>query len=399
MTGAASRVASTIGLWWPAADEARLREAADVWDRLAGAVDAASAAGRDAAGRTTTAGWGGDAAATAAEAWGRQDGALGGEAADARRLAGTLREYAGAVEDAKRQIEDLVAVAGGLLVAGGVAAIVTGGLTEVAAAAVTAELVSAAAAVGVELSATVAGIAGSALTVAAFGAGESVLGDVTTQGIREGVFDGSGFSFSELGASAGGGALLGGVGGGVMGGVAVGPIARTAAGDLSALRAPGGRIRAVLDPPNVGAQGGRFAPGVHELPGARAFQAHERPTAELLASEGKSVHARAEVNARDVKNPDALVRAGRDDPGTYTEFKRPRKPTNTAVKDEIRRAAKQLDQYGGGDLVLDGRASGLTREAAEKGLRRALGEARTHGSVLPSRIRIVLADGSSIHHP
>jgi hypothetical protein len=155
----------------------------------------------------------------------------------------------------------------------------------------------------------------------------------------------------------------------------------------------------VLDPPNWGAQGGRFTPGVHELPGARPFQPHERPTADLLASEGKSVYSRAEVNAQKIKNPDALVRVGPDDPGTYTEFKQPQRPTDAAVKEEIRRAAKQLHQYGGGDLVLDGRAKGLSREVAETGLRRALGQARTHGSVLPSRIRIVLEDGSSIHYP
>jgi hypothetical protein len=398
MTGAVSQAAATVGLWWPAADEQRLRDAAEVWDHLAGAVDAASGAGRDAMTRTTTA-WSGEAASAATRAWGGQDEVLATQATDARRVAAALREYAGAVVDAKRQVEELAAAVGATLVVGGVTAFFTFGISEGVAAGVTAELVSAAAAVGVELSSTVAGITGGALTAATFGAAESVAGDVIAQGVREGGFDEHSFSWAEVGASAAIGGVSGGVVGGGAGALAVGPIARTAAGDLSGLRAPGGRIRAVLDPPNWGAQGGRFAPGVHELPGARAFQPHELPTAELLASEGKSVHARAEVNAQNVKNPDALVRARPDDPGTYTEFKQPQRPTDSAVKDEIRRAAKQLDQYGGGDLVLDGRANGLSREAAERGLRRALGQAQTHGSVLPSRIRIVLGDGSSIHYP
>lgn len=398
MTGTASRVADAIGIWWPAADEARLRDAADVWERLASATDAASAGGRDAAGRAASA-WSGEAASTAVQAWSRQEESLRGQSDDARRVAAALRDYAGAVEDAKRQVEDLVAVAGGLLVAGGVAAIVTGGLTEAAAAAVTAELVSAAAAVGVELSATVAGIAGGALATATFGVGESVIGDVVTQGIREWGFDRGRFSFTEVGESAAAGGLLGGVGGGVAGGIAVGPIARTAAGDLSGLRAPGGRIRAVLDPPNWGAQGGRFTPGVHELPGARAFLPHERPTAELLASDGKSVHARPEVQKPNIKNPDALVRIGKDDPGTYTEFKRPTANSTKAVKKALTDAERQLRDYGGGLVVVDGRAVGLSREMAEAGLARAAGLIPSDARALPSEIRIILGDGTELRAP
>ena len=398
MTGAVSDAAATVGLWWPAADEQRLRDAAEVWDRLAGAVDAASVAGRGAMTVTTTA-WSGEAASAASRAWGRQDEALAAQATDARRVAAALREYAGSVEDAKRQVEELVAGVGATLVVGGAAAFFTFGISEAVAAGVTAELVAAAAAVGVELSSTVAGITGGALTAATFGAAESVAGDVTAQAVRTGVFGERPFSWAEVGESAAIGGVSGGVVGAPFGALAVRPIARTAAGDLTGLRAPGGRIRAVLDPPNWGAQGGRFTPGVHELPGARPFQPHELPTAELLASEGKSVYARAELDVDGLSNPDSIVRASRGDPGTYTEFKRPTKPTDTAVKNEIMTAGSQLRQYGGGDLVVDGRTIGLDQAVAEKGLKRALGQARAHGSPLPDRIRVVLADGSSIHHP
>jgi hypothetical protein len=341
MAGAVSQAAATVGLWWPAADERRLRDAAEVWDRLAGAIDVASGAGRDAIDRATTA-WSGEAASAAGQAWGRQDRALVAQAADARQVAAALREYADAVDEAKRQVEELVAAAGATLVVGTVAAVATLGIAEAAAAGLTAWLVSTAAAVGVELSGTVAAITGGALTAATFGAAEGALGDVTAQGIREGVFSRGEFSLAELGRSAAVGGASGGVVGGGLGGLAVGPVARTAAGDFSALRAPGGRIRAALDPPNWGAQGGRFTPGVHELPGARAFQPHELPTAELLASEGKSVYARAELNAQDAKNPDALVRTRPDDAGAYTEFKRPTELSDGAVKNEIMKAAKQL---------------------------------------------------------
>ena len=251
----------------------------------------------------TTTAWSGEAASAASRAWGRQDEALAAQATDARRVAAALREYAGSVEDAKRQVEELVAGVGATLVVGGAAAFFTFGISEAVAAGVTAELVAAAAAVGVELSSTVAGITGGALTAATFGAAESVAGDVTAQAVRTGVFGERSFSWAEVGESAAIGGVSGGVVGAPFGALAVRPIARTAAGDLTGLRAPGGRIRAVLDPPNWGAQGGRFTPGVHELPGARPFQPHELPTAELLASEGKSVHARAEVNVDGRQEP------------------------------------------------------------------------------------------------
>jgi hypothetical protein len=398
MTGAVSQAAATVGLWWPAADEQRLRNAADVWDRLAGAVDAASGAGRDAVTGTTTA-WSGEAASAATHAWDRQGEALAAQATDARRVAAALREYADAVEDAKRQVEELAAEAGAVLIVGAVAAVVTFGIGEAVAAGMTAGLVSAAAAVGVELSGTVAAITGGALTAATFGATEGAAGDVAVQAVRVWGYDDGGFSPAEIGSSALAGGASGGIVGGGAGALAVGPIARTAAGDLAALRAPGGRIRAVLDPPNWGAQGGRFTPGVHELPGARPFESHELPTAELLASEGKSVHARAPVNVTGVKNPDALVRSAPDDPGTYAEFKQPSANSTKAVKKALTDAERQLRDYGGGLVVVDGRAIQLSREVAEAGMARAAGLVRSDGRALPSEVRVILGDGTQIQLP
>ena len=39
MTGLAQEVIAKVGLWWPAADEGKLREAADAWRQCAGSLD------------------------------------------------------------------------------------------------------------------------------------------------------------------------------------------------------------------------------------------------------------------------------------------------------------------------------------------------------------------------
>lgn len=50
----------------------------------------------------------------------------------------------------------------------------------------------------------------------------------------------------------------------------------------------------------------------------------------------------------------------------------------------------------GGDLVLDGRAIGLTRESAEQAWRRALGQAAKYGQRLPMEMIVLLADGTTL---
>lgn len=66
-------------------------------------------------------------------------------------------------------------------------------------------------------------------------------------------------------------------------------------------------------------------------------------------------------------------------------------------------AGAQLDQYkdryGPGRAVIDGRGAGLTAEDADRGFRRAAGQARTHGQPMPPSIRIILGDGSSKYYP
>lgn len=100
-----------------------------------------------------------------------------------------------------------------------------------------------------------------------------------------------------------------------------------------------------------------------------------------------------------MKNPDLIVRRGPADHGVVTELKNLEAPTTTAVKRSITDAGGQLAPGGGGDVVIDGRAVGLTRDTAEAGWRRTVGQARKHGQPLPRSVTIVLADGTTVVFP
>jgi hypothetical protein len=120
--------------------------------------------------------------------------------------------------------------------------------------------------------------------------------------------------------------------------------------------------------------GDAFEAGVHDPHGR--FMPKETAIAERLASEGLVVHARKIVEGHDgYKNPDAIVRSGPEDPGRITEFKTLGAPTSTSVRGNIMDAASQVRFHGGGDLVLDGRAAGLTEAEALRGYARAAGQA------------------------
>jgi len=73
------------------------------------------------------------------------------------------------------------------------------------------------------------------------------------------------------------------------------------------------------------------------------------------------------------------------------------------VQRNILEAGGQLDQYkdryGAGRAVIDGRGIGLTADNADRGFRRAVGQARDHGQPMPPSIRIILGDGSSRYYP
>ncbi|MEU4242405.1 WXG100 family type VII secretion target [Actinoplanes sp. NPDC026619] len=156
-----------------------------------------------------------------------------------------------------------------------------------------------------------------------------------------------------------------------------------------------------------------FDPGNHKSPLGSDFKAgvedpegrllsHEKPIAEYLADKGEMVHARTPDDSPDVKNPDVMVRKGPDDPGTVTEFKSMLKQTedpSNALKDDILEAADQVDQKGGGGVVVDGRPIGLTDEQAQAAYDRILGreaqaEAKGGHLSVPESIRVILGDGT-----
>ena len=214
----AQQVIAKVGLWWPSADEGGLRLAASAWRSFAAEVDGVGFEG-SAAARALVGANSGPAVDAFEGFWARYDGGSGsylpGIADGARAMAGALEQFAGAVADARRRVEELAVEVGATLVVGTALAIFTFGAAEAAAAGISAGLIASAASIGVELSATAAAIGGGVLAGAAFGAVEAAAVDVAVaQPIRvEGFHDG-GFSLDEVEASLATGGVLGGLGGG-----------------------------------------------------------------------------------------------------------------------------------------------------------------------------------------
>ncbi|MCD2197910.1 hypothetical protein LQ327_31525 [Actinomycetospora endophytica] len=379
-------IVSEVGLWWPSADEEKLREAARAWARMAGALDGAVDVGRAGAAQATTH-WAGDAARMFAAAWQQHEQTLHDDAVGARALSAALTEYADAVADAKRRVEELAMTAGATIVAGVGLAWLTFGTSAAAAAGVSASLVAAASAIGVELSATAATIVAGALVGITFGAVEgAVVNMAVTQPLRVQAFHDGGYSTAEVATSATAGGLLSGALGGVAAGVRPvaggAPAPRSAAEDLAELDS---RITAALDPANRGALGPLFRVGLHETPTA-TFTPAQRPAATLLEDEGHSVHARPD--------PAALVRSSPADGGRLTELMRPAEPTGAAVENAILEANGRLARNGSGDIVVDARGTTLDENAAGEGLVAAITRIMSQGHEPPDSIRFVFDDRS-----
>ncbi len=433
-------VVEEVGLWWPAADEERLRAAAAAWDRAAAELDRAREVGWSGA-TAARASWEGGAADAFATTWAAHETALREDAAGCRALGEALVRFAAAVEDAKARVTELAVTAGATIVAGVGLAWLTFGTSAAAAAGVGAGLVAAAAAIGVELSATAAAVLGGVVVGAVFGAVEAAVVDLAVaQPLRVEAFGHGGWSLDEVGAAAATGGAFGGVLGGIAGGLgAVGPGAGRlapgvvegdavapgagrlapgvpggdAGGPAAGRLAPGvpegdaigsgaaapatgkgladdlgvldGRISAALDPSSRGALGPLFRPGVHESPGA-AFSPEQVPTARLLESEGMSVHARADAGA--------LLRAHPGDRGRFVELTVPEVSSAESVEAAVLEGSGRLARQGGGDLVVDGRMIALDVDEAGKGLLAAVLRAKDEGLELPTSIRFVFDEGS-----
>ncbi|MGI4895755.1 MAG: hypothetical protein ACRYF3_11650 [Janthinobacterium lividum] len=130
----------------------------------------------------------------------------------------------------------------------------------------------------------------------------------------------------------------------------------------------------------------------------KPFNEVEQATADAVAEHfDASVHFRPQDPLGD-QNPDSVIRRSPDDPGTLTEFKalvirNPSTNVSNAIKNNIKKGSSQLNEQGGGDLVIDGRPINLTLEEADRGWRRALGEAKIQNRVLPSHVWMILGNG------
>lgn len=253
-----------MGIWWPAADSAKLRAAAHAWREMAHAVDAVQAASQPAVLNLLADNQGPamDAFAAYWLKWSGDAGYLPACSQACVAMAKALESYAQAVDEARRKVEELVAEVATAVVLGVVLGICTVGIAAGAAAAVSETLIASALLVGVELSTAVSAIAATILVGAAFGAVEAMAIDaLAIQPERMLVFhDQKDFNWNEVFQWGEWGAAGGVVGGGFAVGI------RAARGGFEET----GAITTRLNPATAVDGDGNFAVGIHsEWPSPR----------------------------------------------------------------------------------------------------------------------------------
>ncbi|MFI6761338.1 toxin glutamine deamidase domain-containing protein [Micromonospora sp. NPDC050417] len=165
-----------------------------------------------------------------------------------------------------------------------------------------------------------------------------------------------------------------------------------------------------LDPQQPGPLGDSYTPGVYDRHDGtpQGFDARERETAALRAAEGRLV-TRLPVhplNHAGYRSLEAWERTGPDDPGRGVEYKDVGRNTRSAVDDQLRRGLEKFKpQPDGsrlaGDIVLDGRATGLSRDNALNSVRSRLGRMLGDGDQRLGqigRIDAYLGDGSRVSY-
>src|SRR5437879_6619573 len=160
------------GIWWPAGGSDRLRATARAWRDMARALDSVQTASQSAA-LNVAADNDGQAMAAFGAYWQRWSGANGYLPSSSQAclaMADALDKYAKAVDEARQQVEQLVAEVATAVVIGVALSVLTVGISDVAAGAVSAGLVASAAGVGVTLTATAADIVATIMVGAVFGA-------------------------------------------------------------------------------------------------------------------------------------------------------------------------------------------------------------------------------------
>src|SRR5258708_7539096 len=169
-----------MGIWWPAADSAKLRVAAQAWREMARAIDGVDSATQSAVLNVLADNQGPamDAFGAYWQKWSGGTGYLPTCSQACTAMGKALDDYAQAVDDARVKVEQLVAEIGTAVVLGVVLGICTVGMATAAAGAVSAGLMASAALVGIELTATAGGIIAGVLVGATFGAVEAMAIDI-----------------------------------------------------------------------------------------------------------------------------------------------------------------------------------------------------------------------------
>ena len=175
-------VQDLTGMWWPAADEDKLRDAAKAWRDFADDVEGVTSAANKAA-RTLIEHNKGEAISAFDDPFWRRyyhdkRGWLQDLIDGSRDMAKALDAYADAVHGAKKKLEHELEIVGATIAAGTLLAVFTAGISEAAAGAAAATVTELAAGLGVAVSTEVATIAGTTLATAAFAGIESITVDL-----------------------------------------------------------------------------------------------------------------------------------------------------------------------------------------------------------------------------
>ncbi|MHB9862277.1 RNase A-like domain-containing protein [Streptomyces sp. YIM S03343] len=209
-------VQDLTGMWWPDADEDKLRQAAKAWRDFADDVEDVTAAANKAA-RTIIEHNKGEAISAFDDPYWRRyyynkKGWLQDLIDGAHAMAKALDAYADAVHGARKKLEHELEIVGATIVGGTALAIFTAGISEGAAVAAAATVTELAGTLGVAVSTEVAAIAGTTLATAAFAGVESITVDLAvTQPIAMATGEQkSGLSLDEAREAGVYGALLGG---------------------------------------------------------------------------------------------------------------------------------------------------------------------------------------------
>jgi hypothetical protein len=135
-----------------------------------------------------------------------------------------------------------------------------------------------------------------------------------------------------------------------------------------------------------GAAGDEFVAGVHDPD--HLLGPAEKEAAERLAADGAMVSA-LQVDAPLMGRVEgmAIVRESPTDSGTPTAFVPLDVSSPEAVADAVEVAAERVGDFEHGEVVLDGRDSGLTLEAARAGWNLAADRGG------PDKMHVLLADG------